>query len=178
MVEGWYCGGAAVTTSAPPRGLTCPQPAADGLLEPSRRGPKTKVDVPRRSPKVLVGREQDQIMTPTELDKQRVDRSDLYPSTAACVAHLGSFDMVLSLGLDEGEGRKPIEQLGASLRPSESLQQFLKDEPGGEYLPRTEERVPQSSNLGHGRFGITAQCQRPDAGIDQHGDYLRVRSAL
>lgn len=145
---------------------------------PSRRCPQPEFDVFRRCLKILVRRQQNQFMPATELDEQGIHGSDLDATTATGVANLGRFDMVLPVWLQERERGESFDNLDARLRPRETLQQFLENEPGREHLIRAEQRVPKCGNLRRRVLRIAAQGQRPNARVDEKAHRLRVLSAL
>lgn len=53
---------------------------------------------------------------------------------ATCVPDFCSFDMVLSVRLDEGQCSEAFDDAVASFRASETLQKFLQNEPSAKDL--------------------------------------------
>jgi hypothetical protein len=68
--------------------------------------PKFDRHMPGCMNKVLVGRQQGQIVSPTQLDDQGIDGADLDPSAPADIAQLGGCDVVLPVRRDKGQGLK------------------------------------------------------------------------
>lgn len=85
---------------------------------------------------IVIRTQRDQIVFATELNKYRIDSSDLDAATAARLADLGSFDMVFSVWLEKSKSAKPLDQLAARFGPRKALKQFLKHQPRGEDLKR------------------------------------------
>jgi hypothetical protein len=56
------------------------------------------------------------------LNQHCVDRSDLNAIPAAGVAHIRSFDVILAIRLEEGQGGESFNQLATRLGPGEALQ--------------------------------------------------------
>lgn len=86
-------------------------------------------------------------MPAAKLNEKGVDRADLNAAPATSVADLGRFDVVLPVGLEERERRHSLQELGARLRPAETLKQFLQDQAGGEDLIRPQQRMAQRQHL-------------------------------
>ena len=70
---------------------------------------------------ILVGRQQDQVVPATKLDEQGVDGPDLNAAPATRISDCGCFDVVIAVGLKEGEGAQTLNKLGASFRPCKAL---------------------------------------------------------
>lgn len=97
--------------------------------------------------KVFVRSQKHQLVPSAELNKQGIDGANLNPAAATGVAYLRSLDVVLAVGLKEREGSEPLDKLPAGLRASESLEQFLKNDPGREHLVGTKERLAKYGNF-------------------------------
>jgi hypothetical protein len=131
-----------------------------------------------RGLKVLVRGKQHQIMSATELDEQRVNGSDLDSATSTRVADFGCFDVVLAIGYQEGEGRKPLHKLTSRLGPCEALKKLLKYKARREHLIGAKQRIKQGRYLWRALLGIAAQRKGPDARVDEQTHGLRDRSVL
>ncbi len=127
--------------------------------------------------KVLVRRQQGQFVPPTQLNQERVDSADLNSSSSTGVSNLRSGYVILTIGLDQGEGTEPVDDRACGLGSRESLQQFLKNEPCRHDGVGAKKCLLQCADLGLGACTVAAQRQRPDAGIDKQR-HLRSRSAL
>ena len=69
-------------------------------------------------------------MTNTKLREQSVDGPNLYSLFSTVIAKAGRQDMILSIGHDQWDRRKPIYDLFLRLRTVESLEQFLEHKSG------------------------------------------------
>ena len=116
-------------------------------------------------------------MPNAQLSEQRIDRADLDACSAACVPEVGGCDMVVTIRLQQGQSREALDDLCTGLRCGESLQQFLENQPRRDDDIVAHEGVLQQIDFGFGRRDITAQCERPNAGVDKQR-HDRARSAL
>ena len=73
-------------------------------------------------------------MPQAKLNQYGVNSADLYTVPPAGIANLGSFDVVVAIGLQERQRSKPLDQLAACFGAGEALQQFLEDQTCCEYL--------------------------------------------
>ncbi len=127
---------------------------------------------------VLVGCQQRQLVALAELDEQGIDGADMDPSAAADIADSGCCNVVLLVGLEEGDGGKGLHELVAYCWTSETLEHLLEDQSGGEDLLGTLESGTEGADLRRAWLAITARGQRPDKGVDQQTHRRRSRSAL
>jgi hypothetical protein len=132
----------------------------------------------RRRLKVLVSGQQNEVMSATELDQQRVYGSDLDSATATSVSDLGGLNMVFAVRYEEGQRCKPLHELISRLGPGEALKQLLKYEARREHLIGTKERVAQRRHFWRALLGVAAQRKGPHARVDEQTHGLRDRSAL
>ena len=79
---------------------------------------------------------------------QCVHRTKLYASPAALVAKIGCGNVVVSIGLYEGEGTETLDDCRGCLWAGESLQEFLQDEARRDHHVRTGERLNQGLYFG------------------------------
>ena len=127
---------------------------------------------------VVICTEQYQIVFAAELNEDCVDGSNLNPMTTARIADLRSFNMVVSVWLQESKRGKPLNKLASRLRSRKALKQFLQYQPGSEDLICPFKGVLQSLDFGHRSLGVSAEGERPDTGIYEQAHSLRARSAL
>jgi hypothetical protein len=107
----------------------------------------------------VVGAEQDQIVSATELDEHRVDGSDLGTVAAAGVAQLGGFDVIFAVRLQEYERGEALDQRAPCLGAGKTLQQFLQHEASGEDLVCSVESVLQRFRFRGGNLGVPTEGQ-------------------
>jgi hypothetical protein len=81
--------------------------------------------MPGRVDKVLVCRQQSQIVSTTQLNEQGIDGADLNPRATTGVAHLGRSNVVLPVWRDEGQDLQALEDGLSRTRAAEALKQFL-----------------------------------------------------
>lgn len=117
-------------------------------------------------------------MFAAELNEYRVDGSDLDAVAPALVANLCSFYVVISVWLQESKRGKPLNELASRLRTRKTLEQLLKNQACGEDLISSVKRMLKQLDFGHGSHGVSAESERPDAGVNEQTHGLRVRSAL
>ena len=116
-------------------------------------------------------------MADAKLRNQRIYCSNLNSRSTARVPQRRSLDVVISVRNQERHGGKPLENLGACLGPSETLQQLLENESSRKNGLAGAQGVGERENLGGRRGRVPTQCQRPDTGIDEQ-THRRERSAL
>lgn len=126
---------------------------------------------------IIVGGQHREVMADANLRQQGIDRSNLNPRAPAAVSQLGRLDVIVSIWDDEGQSRKPIQDLRASFGTRKSLQQFLKDETGREDRFARLNRAHERSGFRRSSNRVAPQRQRPHTGIDKKAQ-SRVRSAL
>ena len=71
--------------------------------------------------KVVVCRQQGEVVPNAQLRENRVDSADLDTGPATAVAQIGRVDMVLTLRRKNGQGAKSIDDLGSIALPREAL---------------------------------------------------------
>ena len=79
---------------------------------------------------VRISRQHSQFVTYTELRQQRVNCSKLDTFLPALVAERRGRHVIFAIRHDQWDRRKSINDLLLSLGTGESLQQFLKNQPG------------------------------------------------
>ena len=78
---------------------------------------------------VFVGGQHGQFVTTTQLDQQRIDRSNLNARLTAGVSNLSGCGVVLTVRLNHRQRSKPLDDRGGSFWPGEALQEFLQNQP-------------------------------------------------
>ena len=139
--------------------------------------PNLKLAVLGGVDKVVVRREQCELVSDAELRKQRVDGAELNASSAAGVAQLCRGDVILTVGVHPSEGSESFDDLLFGGRSSEALEEFLEDQACCDHERFAEQSISQRLNLWFGSLYVPAKPQRPDAGIDEQ-THDRLRSAL
>ena len=115
--------------------------------------------MPRNVLEVLIGAEEYQAVPDAKLGNQRIDCSNLNACATTRVAERCSLDVVISVRNQERYGGKPLENLGACLGPSETLQQLLENQSGREDGLPGAKGVGEGGNLGHRLRRVPTQCQ-------------------
>ena len=115
--------------------------------------------MPRDVLEVPVGAEKCQTVADAKLRNQRIDRSSLNSCSTTRVSQRRSVSVIISVRNQKRHGGKALENLGACLRPSETLQQLLENESSREDRLATAKAVSERRNLGHGLGRTTTQCQ-------------------
>ena len=70
-------------------------------------------------------------MSNAQLRKQGVDRGHLNSVAPAQIAQFSSVDVIPPIRRNERQRRESLDDVFPSARPCKSLQQFLKNKPGG-----------------------------------------------
>ena len=83
-----------------------------------------------------------------QLGEQRVDRANLQARATASVAQFGSINVVLPVWRQEWQSGKSFYDILAGTGSGESLQQFLKDQPGGNNRLAALQGMPQGNDFG------------------------------
>ncbi|MDZ4327933.1 MAG: hypothetical protein U1A73_23355 [Pseudomonas sp.] len=96
---------------------------------------------------VVVGAQQRQIVSNAKLSEQRVDCANLNTRSTAGIAKIGGCNMVVAIRLQQRKRREVLDDLVARLRPGESLQQFLQNQPGDDDDISAQEGVPEVMNF-------------------------------
>jgi len=78
---------------------------------------------------VVVGREQGQVMAYAKLGQQGINRAHLNASPTAGIAQPRSVDVILPIRADQWQGGKAFDDVLARAWTSETLKQFLQNEP-------------------------------------------------
>ena len=117
-------------------------------------------------------------MPDAKLREQRINGADPDTGLAAGIAQGCSTDVVVPIGLKQGQSSKAFDDPGLRLGAREALQQLLKNQAGRDDDLRTEQGILEMVDLRFGSFRIAAKSQRPDAGVNQKGHQRRDRSAL
>jgi hypothetical protein len=126
---------------------------------------------------IAVCSEERQFIANAQLGDHGVDRADLNAGAATEIAEIGRFNMIAAVRRNQGDGAEAIDDFAMSARAGKALQQFLKDEPGGDDVCAIGERELESRDFWYGRWGVASEGQRPDTGVHKEGQ-LRDRSAL
>ena len=113
----------------------------------------------RGEAKIVVGRQQRQFVTDAELRNHGVYCADLYTGTTTAIAQLCSVDVILPVGSQERQSRKPVNDVFTRTRAGKSLQQFLQDETCGNNGFATFESVAQYPYLRGSRGLVAAECE-------------------
>ena len=116
-------------------------------------------------------------MPDAELRNEGVNRSHLNSCPATVVPQRSSFDMILPVRRYKGNMPEAFNDGVRCLGSRKTLQQFLQNETGRRYGLPTFQRPPQPRDFRNVRHGISAQGQRPYAGINKQR-HERERSAL
>ena len=130
-----------------------------------------------RQGEVHVRAQQRQVVSDADLGEQSVDSSYLNAGPATGVAELSRRNVVLTVRLKQGQRGKALDDLRSRLRTCKSLKKLLQDQTGSDNDVGPEQRIFEHLYLGLGRRAVTAQCKRPDAGVNKER-HLRERSAL
>jgi hypothetical protein len=72
--------------------------------------------------KIPIARQHQQLMADTQLGQQRIDHANLNAMTTARIAKRRRFDVIGSVGHEEGECGEPIQNLLTRLWSREALQ--------------------------------------------------------
>ena len=126
---------------------------------------------------VDVCREHHQFVSNAKLRVEHVDGSCLHAFASARISELSCGYVVFPIRYDQGEGGEVSHNGLPSRRARESLKKLLEDQARGENRLACLKGLFKPTNLGTRRWGISAQGQRPDAGVDE-GAHWRERSAL
>ncbi len=111
------------------------------------------------------------------MDKQRVDSADLHTASSAGVANFCGGNVILSVGLNQWQRAKALNDGVPCLRATEALQKLLENQPCRDDSVGAVQGLPQGNDfLGFSRC-VSAQRQRPNAGVNKKRHDLE-RSAL
>ena len=120
----------------------------------------------RRVDEVLIGAQQNNVVSDAKLCDERVDCANLNTCPAARVSKARCGNVVLAIWLDQCERRKPLDYLFACLGACEALEYLLQDEARGYNHIRAGERIFEHLYLRLLGRGIASECERPDACVN------------
>jgi len=98
-------------------------------------------------------------MTNAELRDHGVDRADLQAGAAAAIAQLRSVDVILPIRADQWQGGKAFDDVLARTWTSETLKQFLQNEPCRHDDIVTLEGVAQRAYLRAGGILVSPESE-------------------
>lgn len=127
--------------------------------------------------KIMVGRQQRQFVTDAQLREQSVDRADLHAGATTAIAQFCGVNVIPSIGSKERQGGRPFNDVVTRARTSESLEQFLEDQPRGHDDLALLEGMTQGLHLRGTGVSVATQGEGPNAGVDEQR-HRRERSAL
>jgi hypothetical protein len=127
--------------------------------------------------KILIARQHQQAVADAQLRQERIDRANLNAMTTARVAKRRGFNMIGSVGHEEGKCGEPLQNLLTRFRSGEALQQLLQYQTCRQDRFAALDRLNQRGDLWSGRRPITSQRKGPDADVHKETQ-LRERSDL
>ena len=127
--------------------------------------------------KGAVGREHFESVTDAKLSEKDINRPDLEPLSTTGVPELCRFNVIRTLGDDEGKKRESLDDPVSCFRTAKALEELLKDQARREEKLARLDCLPQEFDLGGGRPLISSQSERPDTCVHEYVQRLR-RSAL
>jgi hypothetical protein len=142
-----------------------------------RGAPYPQWTMRRESGEVVIRGQECQPVAHTQLREQGVDSADLSARAAAQVPQVCRFYVILSVRNEKRQRSKALDDVLASFRPGESLEELLQDEAGGNYDFGPFEGSSQQVNLRHAGRSVSAKGERPDARVDEQ-THRRARAAL
>ena len=92
-----------------------------------------------------------------QLGEQGVDSANLQAGAAASVTQFGSFNVVLSLWIEKGQGGKPFNDILAGSWSGESLEELLEHQTSGDNRFAALKGPPQGNDFAGRRSRITAK---------------------
>ena len=117
------------------------------------------------------------MISDANLSKHRIDRSDLHARSSAQIAKLRRGDVVFTVWLNQWQTCEALDDLVSGLRPHHALKQLLENQARRHHHIGTHQGVFEGSNFRRVTFYVTAQSERPNAGVDQKS-HDRERSDL
>jgi hypothetical protein len=108
---------------------------------------------------VVVGGEQGQVMAYAKLGQQGINRADLNAGPTAGIAQLRSVDVILPIRADQWQGGKAFDDVLARTWTSETLKQFLQNEPCRHDNIVTLEGVAQRAHLRAGGTLVSPESE-------------------
>ncbi|HYM59695.1 MAG TPA: hypothetical protein VEZ11_02250 [Thermoanaerobaculia bacterium] len=127
--------------------------------------------------KIPVRTQHDKLVPDAESGKESISRADLEPAAATVVAKVCRGDVIIALWHDQRQRTESIEDLLSRFGATKSLQNLLENQPRGEDRSFVLKSVCQEVHAGMAVTLITAQCKRPDTGINEELQF-RDRAAL
>lgn len=97
--------------------------------------------------KIVIAREQYEVVADAELRKEGVDSSYLHASTTADIAKLCRIDVILPVWHQQGQSGESLNDLFASFGTREPLQQLLQNEAGSQDRIAIFQSPQQDSHL-------------------------------
>jgi hypothetical protein len=116
---------------------------------------------------IPITRKHQQAVANAQLRQKRIDRANLNAMTAARIAKRRGFNVISSIGHEQGKCGEPIQNLCTRFWSREALQQLLQYQPCGQHRFAALNRLNQRGDLGSRRRSITSQRKGPDAGINE-----------
>ena len=127
--------------------------------------------------KIPITRKHQQAVADAQLRQERIDRANLNAITTARVAKRRGFDVIGSIGHEEGKCGEPLQDLLTGFRSREALQQLLQYQTCRQDRFAALNRLNQRGDLWSRRRPVTSQCKGPHAGVHEETQ-LRERSDL
>lgn len=126
----------------------------------------------------MVSRQYLKVVSSRQLYQQGVDGPNLNAMPATGIPDLSGVNVILPVRFDERKGGESFYDAVTRLGTSKALQQFLQHKTRAEYLIGSQERIAQRDNFQRLKLPISAECERPNTGVDKQAHGLRERSAL
>lgn len=127
--------------------------------------------------KIPIARKHQQAVANAQLRQERIDRTNLNVVAAADITQRCGFDVIGSVGHQEGKCGEPIQNLLTGLWSREALQQLLQYHTRREDRFAVLNRLDQYRDLRSRRRPITSQREGPNTGVNEETQ-LRERSDL
>lgn len=116
---------------------------------------------------IPIRREQLEFVPNAQLCEQGVHGADLNASAPADITKFSRADMVVAIRDEQRQCAESINDVLAGARAAKSLKELLQHEAGGHDRVRACEGSPKRRDLRRTRLGITTECERPDARVDE-----------
>jgi transposase len=118
-----------------------------------------------------------ELIPDAESGEERIDRADLKAAAATVVAKIRRGNVIFALWDDQRQRSESIEDLLSRFRAAESLQDLLENQACSKDRSFVLKSICQELHAGMAISLITAQCKRPDTGINEEPQF-RDRAAL